>query len=142
MRQTKLTPTNRGFYITYENGYELSVQYGYGNYCSNRGLGDFTGEPRHGDLPRTPNIEIAIEDTSREGDPFIVIPMDVHGFVCVDDLHDIMRCVRNADFRSLCAIIGVDYIMDNDPTLSPTDIKEVNDKIAAADDADTLWGDN
>jgi len=28
----------KGFFMTFENGYTLSVQFGYGNYCANRGL--------------------------------------------------------------------------------------------------------
>ena len=141
MRQTKLTPTNRGFYITYENGYELSVQYGYGNYCSNRGLG-LEHETIHQDLPPTINCEVSVVDTNQDGNPFVVIPMDTHGFVPFDDLHDIMRCVRSGDFRSLCHILEVDYIMENDPTVSPMDIKEVAEKQAAADAADLSWGDD
>ena len=27
---------NRGFHVTFENGYTVSVQFGWGNYCSNR----------------------------------------------------------------------------------------------------------
>lgn len=27
---------SKGFHITFENGYQVSVQFGYGNYCENR----------------------------------------------------------------------------------------------------------
>jgi len=27
--------SNRGFHVTFENGYTVSVQFGWGNYCSN-----------------------------------------------------------------------------------------------------------
>lgn len=135
--ETTLSPTDRGFFITYPNGYRLSVQYGSGNYCANRNERPATHKSlqyRHEDLPTTPNFEVAVEDTNQEGSPFVVIPMDVHGFVPFSDLSDLMRFVSNGDFRSFCAVIEVDYIMENDPTLSPMDIKEVNEKLAALDD--------
>ena len=137
--QTKLFPTNRGFKIRYPNGYRISVQYGRGTYCDNRLATD--PDPLHEDLPGTENFEVAVEDTNREGSPFVVIPMDVHGFVPFSDLPDLMRCVKNGDFRSFCAILEVDYIMENDPTVSASDIKEVAEKQAAADSADLSWGD-
>ena len=120
--------------MNFPNGYRLSVQYGSGNYCANRNERPDYLHPRHEDLPTTPNCEIAVEDTNQEGTPFVVIPMDVHGFVPISDLPDLMRCVSNGDFRSFCAILEVDYIMENDPTLSPMDIKEVNEKLAALED--------
>jgi hypothetical protein len=136
---SQLSPGLHGFKIRFQNGYRLSVQYGVANYCSNR-LG-IAKDPRHEDLPPTMNCEVAVEDTNREGAPFVVIPMDVHGFVPISDLPDLMRCVKNGDFRSFCAILEVDYIMENDPTVSPEDIKEVAEKEAAADAADLSWGD-
>jgi hypothetical protein len=34
----------KGFFITFENGYSLSVQWGYGNYCANRHEYDSGGD--------------------------------------------------------------------------------------------------
>jgi hypothetical protein len=38
---------NRGFCLKFENGYNISVQWGKGNYCSNRDKGEFIPEGRN-----------------------------------------------------------------------------------------------
>lgn len=38
---------NKGFCLKFENGYNISVQWGKGNYCSNRDIGDFIPEGRN-----------------------------------------------------------------------------------------------
>jgi len=34
----------KGFHITFANGYTVSVQFGYGNYCDNRNKGAYGGD--------------------------------------------------------------------------------------------------
>lgn len=38
---------NRGFCLKFENGYNISVQWGKGNYCSNKNMEDFIPEGRN-----------------------------------------------------------------------------------------------
>lgn len=48
----------KGFHITFENGFTVSVQFGGGNYCSNYDLA--VGSGRSGeDLPRSSTAELA-----------------------------------------------------------------------------------
>ena len=50
------TNDDKGFYITFKNGYTVSVQFGYGNYCDN-----FTRNPNVKN-PESKTAEIAIWD--------------------------------------------------------------------------------
>jgi hypothetical protein len=70
MPKTKTEPgfrviAGKGFQITFENGHTLSVMFGAGNYCFNRG----ERMPLPGDEPRdhrSPNAEIAVWDRDGE----------------------------------------------------------------------------
>jgi hypothetical protein len=57
---------NKGFQITFANGWTISVQYGYGNYCSNRnhpsGYRFAMGQP----IVTCPDAEIAIWDNNNQ----------------------------------------------------------------------------
>lgn len=48
----------KGFHIALANGWTLSVQFGYGNYCDNRSTGSFDSA-----APPCPNAEIAVLHT-------------------------------------------------------------------------------
>ena len=50
---------NKGFQMTFENGWTISVQFGYGNYCSHR---NHENQPEG--IHECPNAEIAIWDAS------------------------------------------------------------------------------
>jgi len=51
---------NKGFQMTFANGYTISVQFGNGNYCDNR----YYGNPLSGDqsVPPSSNAEVAVWD--------------------------------------------------------------------------------
>ena len=49
----------KGFHITFENGYTLSVQFGTGNYCSVRYSAKW-GDEKKVDMWESPNAEIAV----------------------------------------------------------------------------------
>jgi len=53
---------NKGFHITFENGYTVSVQFGPGNYSDNYGLSimDYYGKP----VPPSSTAETALLDPS------------------------------------------------------------------------------
>lgn len=52
---------NKGFQITFENGWTISVQFGHGNYCSHR-----NHENQSEGIPECPDAEIAIWDVKGE----------------------------------------------------------------------------
>jgi len=68
------TSERKGFHVTFENGWTVSVQFGYGNYCSNR---DWRGNDP-GDImscfnsaaPKSPTAEIAAWDANGEWHQF------------------------------------------------------------------------
>lgn len=51
--------TGKGFHITFDNGWTVSVQYGYGNYCSNNELECILIDS---EAPACPDAEIAAWD--------------------------------------------------------------------------------
>ena len=130
----ELTPGEHGFFIDYPNGFRLSVQYGWGNYCDNQSYAPGP-EAKHGELGTTRTAEVAVMDYTKEGVPFVGLPMDIASWVPIERLHSIMNAVRCADFRLLCQECDVDYIVDNDPSLSDQDKQEMNEAYAAIDDS-------
>ena len=59
------TTKTRGFWMTFANGYRISVQFGYGNYCDNQ---DWSGETWDAvpDYWESPNAEVAVFNPSGE----------------------------------------------------------------------------
>ena len=57
---------NKGFQITFENGWTISVQFGSGNYCNNRDLKghDMIEWKNRDGVTTSPNAEIAIWDSN------------------------------------------------------------------------------
>ena len=55
--------SGKGFHITFENGYTVSVQFGPGSYCENRNLDyiDFNRKPRNS-ICESPDAEVAVWD--------------------------------------------------------------------------------
>lgn len=51
-----VTSDRKGFHITFENGCTVSVQFGYGNYGSNR---DWRGGHRNDGVPKARTAEVA-----------------------------------------------------------------------------------
>lgn len=51
----------KGFHITFDNGWTVSVQFGYGNYCDNRYSSEYEGEHKRSDISST-TAEIAAWD--------------------------------------------------------------------------------
>jgi hypothetical protein len=57
---------NRGFQMTFENGWTISVQFGFGNYCSNRNHPDGWYASKDVEYFSCPDAEIAIWDSFGE----------------------------------------------------------------------------
>jgi hypothetical protein len=51
---------NKGFQITFQNGWTISVQFGVGNYCARKDYSAPFGAERRERLVHSPNAEIAI----------------------------------------------------------------------------------
>ena len=116
----ELTPGEHGFFIDYPNGFRLSIQYGWGNYCENQSYAPGP-QPKHSELGTVQSMEIAVMDYTKEGVPFVGLPMDIASWVPVERLHAIINAVRCGDFRLLCQECDVDYREEDDPTLSNAD---------------------
>jgi len=54
----------KGFQITFENGWTVSVQFGYGNYCDNRDQRPVGGNGYRADAPKSRDAEIAAWDAN------------------------------------------------------------------------------
>ena len=57
---------NKGFQITFENGWTISVQFGTGHYCDRRDLNAEYGNEEYMSTVKSPNAEIAIWDKNGE----------------------------------------------------------------------------
>ena len=53
---------NKGFQITFENGWTISVQFGKGNYCNRRSYADDAWKPETDEIVESANAECAIWD--------------------------------------------------------------------------------
>ena len=85
----KIKHGDKGFLYTTKSGYALSVQYGGGNYCGNRGL-DY--RVRGEDVPETSDCEIALWNTNTKDQPFIPLSENetVRGWVPLDLIPHLM----------------------------------------------------
>ena len=87
---------NKGFHITFDNGYTVSVQFGLGNYCSNRRL-----EPKkyhHNQLPvpEAKTAETALMIMHERGTTFIPYKGDdVQGYQNAKDVLELLTYAEN-----------------------------------------------
>lgn len=51
---------SKGFQMKFENGWTISVQFGYGNYCENKNHPDRYHVERNTEIFKSPDAEIAI----------------------------------------------------------------------------------
>jgi hypothetical protein len=87
---------NKGFHITFENGWTISVQFGPGNYCGNRDLPfsrDYAEE-----VPHSSTAEIALIDP--EGSFFAIDGDDVKGWVSPGDVLRFMNMIARKKVKS------------------------------------------
>ena len=83
----------KGFQITFPNGWTVSVQFGPGNYCSNRYAG-FSGSanPRNSNVYQCDDAEVAVFDAS--GEIVRITPWDqVEGDVSPERVAEIIAIV-------------------------------------------------
>ena len=58
--------SNKGFQLTFENGWTISVQFGYGNYCDNYRHPDGWDFSKKQEVTQSSDAEIAIWDANGE----------------------------------------------------------------------------
>ena len=86
------TTMNKGFQMTFENGMTISVQFGYGNYSSNRHDAPLDATKLHGLESET--AEIAVWDANGK---WVNFQYDqVKGWVSADEVADYITKVKNA----------------------------------------------
>ena len=85
---------NKGFQMTFENGFRISVQWGIGNYCQRKEDGDF-GDPRKTEFWESLSAEIAVFGKDRE---FITITNSdvVAGWLTTDKVAKCITVVQSA----------------------------------------------
>lgn len=74
-----------GFQMIFENGYTISVQFGFGNYCENRFAGN----------NKSINAEIAVFDKSGNFIKVDGMDDDVKGYCNADEVADYIYKVKN-----------------------------------------------
>jgi squalene cyclase len=97
--------SNKGFRITFANGYALSVQWGPMNYCTNRNTDtnwdtnwDIAMSAKDG-LWESDTAEVAVFDPD---DKLIDMAYDqVHGHVHADEIVDLMALVAEGDENAI-----------------------------------------
>lgn len=60
------TTLNKGFQMTFENGWTISVQFGFGNYCDNKNHPDGFELGRKNPVVESSDAEIAIWDKNNK----------------------------------------------------------------------------
>jgi hypothetical protein len=89
----------RGFHLTFDNGWTISVQIGWGNYCANYDRGSIDTEPEP-----SPNAEIAVWHTDGE---FIELNGDaVQGYVSTEKVGRAITFVQTGQIDELCEMLG------------------------------------
>lgn len=84
---------NKGFAMTFENGFTISVQFGSSNYCENRSFDDY-GKEMEQQHTTCQNAEIAIWDEVNEW--FDFGGDQVKGWVRPDEISDWITRTKNA----------------------------------------------
>jgi hypothetical protein len=90
----------KGFQITFENGWTVSVQFGPGNYISNRDLNSFSAKSyseknREFGERGSPDAEIAAWDKNGEWMRFFENNDSVKGWVSADEVAAFIQMVAN-----------------------------------------------
>lgn len=87
---------NHGFNMTFKNGYSISVQWGYGNYCSNKDLskGYFDTLSKENAIFQGETAEVAIF-RDNESVTLDVLGVVDCGWLHADEVADLILKVKN-----------------------------------------------
>ena len=89
---------NKGFQMTFDNGFRLSVQWGVGNYCQKKNDGQF-GDEMKDNFWESTSAEIAVFDDRTESGPMISLNDGVDmvcGWLNTDQVAKVMAIVQSA----------------------------------------------
>jgi hypothetical protein len=100
MKKNFTITNGKGFQMEFKSGYTLSVQWGVGNYCDNRDVGQYNSEKKS-DFYSSTTAEIAVWKTSKDGESrtglMKISPYDqVIGWLSTDDVAHWIAKVSNA----------------------------------------------
>lgn len=89
---------NKGFQMTFDNGFRLSVQWGVGNYCQRKSDLQF-GDEMKGNFWESTSAEIAVFNDNAKNTP--IIPLNdgldmVCGWLNTDQVAKVMTIVQSA----------------------------------------------
>ena len=114
MRQKFISTQNKGFGITFDNGFTISVQWGTENYCENRNLNiDFEDLPNPKEMNRweSRNAEIAVFD--KDGKIVSVGERDdVIGWLTPNEVAKAIEIVSGYQGQTMTGLTGEKYIKD------------------------------
>ena len=91
---------SRGFQITTENGYTLSIGLGHGHYSDNYAQ---TSGGLESSYKPTATMEVAV--MSEQGD-FVVLPYDVAGYVPCGNLGSLIEAIEGTDWERVLILCG------------------------------------
>lgn len=95
---TFASTNNKGFQMTFENGWTISVQFGFGNYCSNRNHPDGWYASKDVECFSCPDAEIAIWDSF--GEYYNFEHDTVKGYCSTDEVAEWITKVSHPEFGS------------------------------------------
>ena len=107
MRPKFVATQNKGFGITFQNGFGVSVQWGTGNYCEKKNLGADSDEEMKTKRWESRSAEIAIYKDEK----FIDIGDDtVIGWLTPDEVAKIIEIVSGYQGQTMTGVSGESYI--------------------------------
>ena len=89
---------NKGFQMTFENGWTISVQFGHGNYCSNRNHPDGLHASKGVGYFSCPDAEIAIWNSF--GEYYDFGNDDIKGYCSAEEVAEWISRVSHPEFGS------------------------------------------
>ena len=109
MRPKFVATQNKGFGITFQNGFGVSVQWGTGNYCEKKNLGADSDEEMKTKRWESRSAEIAVYKDEK----FIDIGDDtVIGWLTPDEVAKAIEIVSGYQGQTMTGMTGEKYIKD------------------------------
>jgi hypothetical protein len=93
---------SKGFHLTFENGYTISVQFGQGNYCDNKyvGMNPWVDNPFRDKDCNSRDAEIAVWNPENDMEQLLVQDQVV-GWLKADDVARAISYVQKGQIKAL-----------------------------------------